>query len=164
MRTFGGRVACGGSKYSSSASFRFARASSSVSPWLATSTSKHCETNQSPSRQTVAANGRFISFTLPHSDFAEPKDQLGSSENAVGRFPGRALFVQWGGRGSEDGSKSAGRNCARTDAKPAASQQEPVWRGCLPFIIPVSAHRPVREPDALFSCLGMWRKIHRITR
>ena len=30
------------------------RASSSVLPWLATSTSRHCETNQSPSRQTAS--------------------------------------------------------------------------------------------------------------
>src|SRR5450432_2199872 len=60
MRTSGGRVACGGSKCSSIASLRLARASSSVSPWLATSSSKHWETYHFPSRQTVAANGRFM--------------------------------------------------------------------------------------------------------
>ena len=60
VRTFGGRVACGGSKCSSSASFRLARASSSVSPRVATSSSKHWETYHFPSRQTVAANGRFM--------------------------------------------------------------------------------------------------------
>ena len=53
MRSIGGRVACGGSKCSSRAAFKFARASSSVPPWLATSTSRHWETYQSPSRQTV---------------------------------------------------------------------------------------------------------------
>ena len=53
-------MATGGSKCNSSASRRFSRASSSVRPWLATSTSRHWETNQSPSRQTVAENGRFI--------------------------------------------------------------------------------------------------------
>src|SRR5208337_2232409 len=64
FRDFGGRVACGGSKWSSSASFRLASASSSVSPWLATSTSKHWETYQFPSRQTDAANGRFMTVIL----------------------------------------------------------------------------------------------------
>src|SRR5580700_9512798 len=59
-RTIGGCVATGGSKCSSNASRRLSRASSSVRPWLATSTSRHWETNQSPSRQTVAENGRFI--------------------------------------------------------------------------------------------------------
>src|SRR5580658_9273877 len=65
MRTLGGRVACGGSKCSSIASLRLARASSSVSPWLATSSSRHWDTYQLPSRQTVAANGRVI-FSLFH--------------------------------------------------------------------------------------------------
>src|SRR5664279_4438194 len=37
-----------------------ARASSSVSPRVATSSSKHWETYHFPSRQTVAANGRFM--------------------------------------------------------------------------------------------------------
>ena len=53
-------MACGGSKCSSSASFKLASASPSVSPWLATSTSRHWETYHFPSRQTVAANGRFM--------------------------------------------------------------------------------------------------------
>jgi hypothetical protein len=47
-RTFGGWVAIGGSKCYSSASRKFARASSSVRPWLATSTSRHWETNHFP--------------------------------------------------------------------------------------------------------------------
>jgi hypothetical protein len=59
-RTCGRRVACGGSKQSSRASFKFAKASSSVSPWLATSSSRHCATYQSASLHTLAANGRFI--------------------------------------------------------------------------------------------------------
>ena len=35
-------------------------------PRLATSTSRHCDTYQSPSRQTVAANGRFMTFILSY--------------------------------------------------------------------------------------------------
>src|ERR1022692_4849899 len=61
MCILGGCVDCGGSKWSSSASLRFARDSFSVSPWLAISTARHCETYQLASRQTVAANGRFMS-------------------------------------------------------------------------------------------------------
>ena len=58
--SIGAHVARGGSKCSSNASFRLARASSSLSPWLAISTSRHCETYHFPSRQTVAANGCFM--------------------------------------------------------------------------------------------------------
>src|ERR1035441_6237321 len=61
IRTAGGRVACGGSKWSSRASFRLARASSSVPPWLAMSTSWHWETYQFPSCHMVAVKGRFMS-------------------------------------------------------------------------------------------------------
>src|ERR1039457_3993872 len=73
MRTSGGRVACGGSKCSSIASLRLARASSSVSPWLATSSSRHWETYHRPSRQTVAANGRFMTSLFHGQErFARP--------------------------------------------------------------------------------------------
>jgi hypothetical protein len=59
-RTSGGGIGRGGPKWSSSASFKFASASSSVSPWLATSTSRHWETHQFPSRQTDAVKARFM--------------------------------------------------------------------------------------------------------
>ena len=60
--SIGGRVAWGGSKCSSRASLRFSSASSSVAPWLAMSISRHWDTYQLPSRQTVAANGRFMAL------------------------------------------------------------------------------------------------------
>ena len=52
---------------SSMASRRFERASSSVFPWLATSTSRACATCHSPSCQTLAVNVRFNGhFLLLH--------------------------------------------------------------------------------------------------
>src|ERR1035441_9165505 len=72
MQTAGGRVACGDSKCSSSASFRLARASSSVSPWLAMSSSKHWETYHFPSRQTVAVNGRFVTSLFHRQGCSRP--------------------------------------------------------------------------------------------
>src|SRR5260370_32643078 len=41
---------------------RFSSASSSVAPWLAISLSRHWHPYQLPSRQTVAANGRFMAL------------------------------------------------------------------------------------------------------
>jgi len=100
-------VARGGSKCSSSASFRFANASSSDSPWLATSTSRHCETNQFPSRQTVAANGRFMpTFSHGHHVSGRTVGALtrsfrGTADSRRHIMPGRilisieSLFSSW---------------------------------------------------------------------
>jgi hypothetical protein len=62
VRIWGAIVGHGGSKYSSNASRRLVSASSSVPPWLATSTSRHCATTHGPSRQRVAVKVRFICF------------------------------------------------------------------------------------------------------
>src|SRR6266568_8516690 len=69
LRTCGVTVAQGGSKCSSKASRRFVSASSSVSPWLATSTSRHWATNQSPSCHTLAVKVCFIHLT-PYFTFS----------------------------------------------------------------------------------------------
>ena len=60
----GSKVAVGASKWSASASRKFAKASSSDSPWLATSTSKACATYHSPSCQTLAENSRIMLNSL----------------------------------------------------------------------------------------------------
>ncbi len=59
VHTCGVAVGPGGSKYSSMASRKFSRASSSLSPWLATSTSRHCATYQLPYCHTLAENVLF---------------------------------------------------------------------------------------------------------
>ena len=64
-RTRGVIVATGGVKCSSRASRRFSRASSSVVPWLATSTCMHCAMYHSPSCDMLAENDRFITCSHP---------------------------------------------------------------------------------------------------
>ncbi len=53
-----------------SASSRFARASATVSPWLATSTSGQSATWPVPSRSTIAVNRLFIAFLREDADLA----------------------------------------------------------------------------------------------
>src|SRR5215211_6414306 len=86
VRTCGVAVGPGGSKYSSMASRRFSRASSSLSPWLATSTSKHCATYQIPSCHTLAENVLFIVLVL-----------FDAAENlwAAVYHPERRLYSYW---------------------------------------------------------------------
>ena len=59
-RTCGAMVAAGGAKCSSNASLRFSKASASLAPCEATSTSRHCAMNHSPSCQTEALKFRFM--------------------------------------------------------------------------------------------------------
>src|SRR5205085_167177 len=69
-------VARGGSKWSSSASRMLCSASSSVSPWLAISTSRHWATNQGPSRWMVTVKVRFMLLHLHHSSWCDETQAL----------------------------------------------------------------------------------------
>jgi hypothetical protein len=67
-------VATGGEKCSWRASLKFSRASSSVAPWLATSTWTHCAINHSPSCQMLAENRCFMAKSYHSESLAAQPD------------------------------------------------------------------------------------------